>query len=469
MNEAKDKIIIEELVRYPSEKEWFDFKENWYEPNAIGEYISAISNAAALAGRKEGYIVWGVKDKGHEIVPTAFDYQTDLKGEPFQHYLAHQLNPSIPFSFSECKIEDKRVVLLRIPAARNVPTSFGKVRYLRIGSSKVNLAMYPEWEAKLWEVLSKGLPSLVNQPSPYQKLTFEGLFMYYGGKGLSLSEATFKDNLRLLTREGEYNLLAALLADNSQIAVRVSVFSGTSKSDPMYMVKEVGNCCILYAIDRVIDFGQSLNIPQADERNRTTTRKEDYLFDQQSYNEAIYNAFIHNNWLSLNAPMITFYSDRIEITSFGELAPGQTLDGFYQGRSIPVNKELSDIFMQLHLSEKTGRGVPTIIRNYSTNAFRFEDNSITVALPLHRIDAVKNPYEPKVGNKVGNKIGIKLNRSQERIVSEIRNNPNATTYQLSVLVGISGKGIEKNLSILKKEKVIERVGSKKTGYWKIAE
>lgn len=293
--------------------------------------------------------------------------------------------------------------------------------------------------------------------------------MYYGGKGLSLSEATFKDNLRLLTREGEYNLLAALLADNSQIAVRVSVFSGTSKSDPMYMVKEVGNCCILYAIDRVIDFGQSLNIPQADERNRTTTRKEDYLFDQQSYNEAIYNAFIHNNWLSLNAPMIAFHSDRIEITSFGELAPGQTLDGFYQGRSIPVNKELSDIFMQLHLSEKTGRGVPTIIRNYSTNAFRFEDNSITVALPLHRIDAVKNPYEPKVGNKVGNKIGIKLNRSQERIVSEIRNNPNATTYQLSVLVGISEKGIEKNLSILKKEKVIERVGSKKTGYWKIAE
>lgn len=36
MNEAKDKIIIEELVRNPSEKEWFDFKENWYEPNAIG-------------------------------------------------------------------------------------------------------------------------------------------------------------------------------------------------------------------------------------------------------------------------------------------------------------------------------------------------------------------------------------------------------------------------------------------------
>ncbi len=59
MNEANDKIIIEELVRYPSEKEWFDFKENLYEPNAIGEYISAISNAVALAGRIEGYIVWG--------------------------------------------------------------------------------------------------------------------------------------------------------------------------------------------------------------------------------------------------------------------------------------------------------------------------------------------------------------------------------------------------------------------------
>ena len=132
-----------------------------------------------------------------------------------------------------------------------------------------------------------------------------------------------------------------------------------------------------------------------------------------------------------------------------------------------MNKELSDIFMQLHLSEKTGRGVPTIIRNYSTNAFRFEDNSITVALPLHRIDAVKNPYEPKVGNKVGNKIGIKLNRSQERIVSEIRNNPNATTYQLSVLVGISEKGIEKNLKALRESGRLRHVGPTKGGHWEV--
>lgn len=31
---------VQELTAYPTEANWFEFKENWYEPNGIGEYIS---------------------------------------------------------------------------------------------------------------------------------------------------------------------------------------------------------------------------------------------------------------------------------------------------------------------------------------------------------------------------------------------------------------------------------------------
>lgn len=44
--------IVQSLIEYPTEEEWFEFKENWFEPHAIGEYISAISNAAALRGKE---------------------------------------------------------------------------------------------------------------------------------------------------------------------------------------------------------------------------------------------------------------------------------------------------------------------------------------------------------------------------------------------------------------------------------
>ena len=79
--------------------------------------------------------------------------------------------------------------------------------------------------------------------------------------------------------------------------------------------------------------------------------------------EAIINAVLHNYWASGNEPMISVYSDKIEILSRGTLAPAQTMEGFYLGESVPVNEKLSEIFLQLHISEKSGREVPTIQRD----------------------------------------------------------------------------------------------------------
>jgi predicted HTH transcriptional regulator len=87
--------------------------------------------------------------------------------------------------------------------------------------------------------------------------------------------------------------------------------------------------------------------------------------------------------------MFTSYSDRIEITSRGNLPPTQTKEGFFKGRSVPVNKKLSEIFVQLHISEKSGRGVPRIVKEYGKDAFDFSDNSIMVTIPFERIDSAE--------------------------------------------------------------------------------
>ena len=42
--------IVQSLLEYPREQEWFEFKANRFEPNALGEYISALANAAAYHG-----------------------------------------------------------------------------------------------------------------------------------------------------------------------------------------------------------------------------------------------------------------------------------------------------------------------------------------------------------------------------------------------------------------------------------
>ena len=116
-----------------------------------------------------------------------------------------------------------------------------------------------------------------------------------------------------------------------------------------------------------------------------------------------------------------------------------------------------------HISEKSGRGVPKIIETYGKEAFTFIENSIVVTIPLQKIKKVGK----KVGDKVGNKKG--LNSRRQRIITEMRDNPNITTSELHQILGISETAVENNLTFLKENGYVKRVGSKKNGYWKVLE
>lgn len=225
---------------------------------------------------------------------------------------------------------------------------------------------------------------------------------------------------------------------------------------------------ILLSLDKVLDYGDTFNIPQADERHRTVTRNEISLFDAKSYREAIINAFVHNDWKGQNAPLFTFYSDRIEILSHGALSPKLTILEFYKGKSEPTNKKLSDIFVQLHISERTGRGVPTILKRYGEKAFKFSDSWIQVTIPFNFINVVDYQIQQNVVNKNGKQVVNKtLNKSQLAILKSVRNNSNITIEGLCRETGLGHTAIQNNLNKLQDLSIITRVGSKKTGYWEV--
>ena len=452
--------LINELCSYQYEKEWFEFKENFDNDNELGECISALSNAAAYVGRKYAYMVWGINDKSHEIVGTDFDFDQNANhGEPLKHFLERQLSKNVKIDFEETKYQGKRLVVLTISAAKSMPVDWNGQRFIRVGSSREKIMKYPEREAFLFRVLREGYPTIANTPSNYQNLTFNKLFGYYGSKGIILKEETFRKNLGLLTEDGKYNIQAQLLSDNSHIPLRVSIFDGETKASNLFSVREFGYNCLLYTLDELLRYGDVLNLIQADERNRVVERKDVPLFESKAFNEAIINAVLHNKWIEGNEPVISVFSNRIEILSRGTLAPSQTMEGFFSGESVPVNEKLSEIFLQLHISEKSGRGVPKIVETYGQQAISFNENSIVVTIPFNWINVV--------GNKVGNKNDARLTPNRIMMISEIRNNPNITSSQLASILGISTTAIEKNISYLKNKGYIQRIGSNKTGYWKV--
>lgn len=453
---AKD--VLNEICFHKFEQDWFEFKENCDNEDEIGECISALSNSAAYCGRNYAYMVWGISTKNHISVGTSFDYDKNVRhGESLKYYLESKLSDNVCIDFKEEYYKGKRIVILIISAAKTIPVDWDGKRYIKVDSKREQLSKFREKEVILFETLTEGLPTIENTPSKYQDLTFSKLFGHYGSKGIILSQETFKKNLGLLTNDGKYNIMAQLLSDNSQIPLRVSIFDGETKSSNLFSVREFGFNCLLYSLDDLLRYGDVLNILQADERNRIVERKEVPLYESKAFNEAIINAVLHNKWVEGSEPMISVFSNRIEILSRGTLAPTQTIEGFFLGESIPVNDKLSDIFLQLHISEKSGKGVPQIVDTYGKRCITFRKNSIVVTIPFKWINVV--------GNKVGNKKELTNNR--KIILEEIRKNPNITTIQLSNVLCISDTAVGNNLKFLKEHSYIKRTGSNKTGYWEI--
>ncbi|MDP3174367.1 MAG: winged helix-turn-helix transcriptional regulator [Phenylobacterium sp.] len=56
-------------------------------------------------------------------------------------------------------------------------------------------------------------------------------------------------------------------------------------------------------------------------------------------------------------------------------------------------------------------------------------------------------------------------KTAQKILEAIKANPRITRKELSAIIGITEDGIKFNLSKLKKEGALKRVGSDKGGYW----
>jgi ATP-dependent DNA helicase RecG len=156
MNDTQLQTKLAELRALPHETEWVEFKQNNDMPQMIGEYLSAISNSAALESQPFGYIVWGVEDGTHQVVGTTFKprQQKGQGNEDLEPWLNSRLAPRINFRIFEFNAAGFPMVLMEVQAANTAPVAFSGRRYIRVGSHKKALGEHPEKERRLWEIVS---------------------------------------------------------------------------------------------------------------------------------------------------------------------------------------------------------------------------------------------------------------------------------------------------------------------------
>ena len=210
-----------------------------------------------------------------------------------------------------------------------------------------------------------------------QDLSFEQLRIYYDEKNKPLNKQ-FKRNLELLTESGSLNYVAYLLADENNTSIKVAKYKGTSRVD-LIESNEYGYCSLIKATKSVLD--------KLDLENRTAAtitykeRIDERFWNSIALREAVINAIVHNDFTREVPPKFEIFSDRIEITSTGSLPEGMTEAEFFEGFSIPRNKELMRIYKDLELVEQLGSGIPRILEHYDMTCFRFSENFLRMVFP----------------------------------------------------------------------------------------
>ena len=152
MNTAELTALLDRLRAEPRESEWLEFKTNRYEPQAIGEYLSALANSACLLGKPRGYLVFGIEDGTHVVVGTSFDPQAETGhgNQLLPLWLALGLKPKLGFDMHTCQYRGQRVVVFEVHPAFDRPVEFYGKAFVRNGSSKTALVGYPEKERAIW-------------------------------------------------------------------------------------------------------------------------------------------------------------------------------------------------------------------------------------------------------------------------------------------------------------------------------
>ncbi|MDX9871278.1 MAG: ATP-binding protein [Clostridia bacterium] len=365
-------ILVNELRKMPNETEWLEFKHDNYDPEMIGKDISALANGAALKEKSCAYMIWGIDNKTHDIVGTAYDLSTLKKGnEELGNWLRRLLSKNADFEFHSITMSNKQVGVLIIYRAADRTVMFEKVDYIRVGSYTKKLTEYPAIQAKLWDKLRtvkyeqqiarKDLEldealRLIDHSIYFenkdevQPANNAGVMHYMLEEGIIVKQ---DNGLYGITNLGAI-LFAKKLAEFPNIArkaVRVIQYKGNNRLE---MLKEnIGNKGYAIGFEGLIKYIEALT--PSEEIIKGALRETKTAYPILAIREAVANALIHQDFsVSGVSPIIEIFNNRIEITNPG--TPLVDIRRIIDNPPKSRNEKLASLMRRLRMCEELGTG-----------------------------------------------------------------------------------------------------------------
>ncbi len=168
---------------------------------------------------------------------------------------------------------------------------------------------------------------------------------------------------------------------------------------------------------------------------------------------------VHRDYAHSGASSIKIYNDKIEFYNAGKLPDAITIEKLLTSDYVSEirNIKIAGMFKQLKLIEKYGSGFSRIIKafkvyNLKMPIFENFQSGFRITVFAEKTNVVAN--DPVNGR-------LKL------ILVLIKENRHITRDELAIKCNISIETIKRDIRKLRKQEIIKRIGSDKTGYWEI--
>lgn len=217
-------------------------------------------------------------------------------------------------------------------------------------------------------------------------------------------------------------------------------------------------------------------------------RVEPLEIPEQGLRELIYNAIIHKSYSGPDIQMKVF-DDRITLWNYGMLPEGITVDNmFSEHSSLPRNRLIANVFYMAGFIEAWGRGFEIV-----SDAFRREGlevptfkevfGGLTVTIKREIFAAIQSGgrIDDKTGRIVKNGVfgsgnvvsdavslpQVYLTDRQKKICKMIEDNPSISSKQMSQVLSVDPRTVQRDLAAMQKKGVLIREGNTSAGRWVI--
>ena len=291
-------------------------------------------------------------------------------------------------------------------------------------------------------------------------------------KDLDISNEELLDKLDLL-EDGKLKRSAALCfyREPEKVIGGCYVKIGKFEGSEILYQDEFHGSLILMA-DRVIDFIYLKYLKAAISYHKET-RVETYPFAREAVREAVYNALIHSDWSDNNPIQIRIEDEVMYISNSSLLPPDFTAETMmHSHRSMPLNPEIADVFYRAGYIERWGRGIQKICdacREHGADepVYTVQSNYVMVKFAALESAIVRDSKVPKVQSEP---LDEPLeNLLEKRILENIKKNPRVIYDELAARLETSRSSIKREIGKMNAGGLIERVGGKRYGHWKILE